>query len=426
MTKPDSPLGEPDQNAPANPPPPPGTVSRAANLVSNLAAFLSPRSLQGPLLLLALILAMVMVNSPLAWLYDELLGATFEIRLEGFGLQKPLLLWINDGLMALFFLLVAIEIKHERIEGHLARMSQVTLPLVCALFGVAVPAGVYLLVAGHDPVARNGWPIPAATDIAFSLAVLGAFGTRAPRSLTAFLMALAVFDDLMAILIIAVFYAGNISLTAHVVALVLTLVLFVLNRLRVASLGAYFLVGLCLWVAVLKSGVHATLAGVVIGFAIPYRGRRPDAPSPMKELEHRLHPWVALLVLPVFAFANSGVSLAGFSLQTLQEPVTLGIAAGLVLGKTLGVFAAAAALIRLRLVPMPEGASWPSLLGTCAVSGIGFTMSMFLGSLAFEGQEAGYAGQMRLGVILGSAVAAAVGIGLLHGALPRARPAAVA
>lgn len=397
----------------------PKPVAKAHSLVSSLKDYLNPKSLQGPLLLAALVLALIAENSPLAGLYDHLLHATFEIRLNDLGLAKPLLHWINDGLMALFFLLVALEIKHEAIEGHLSKRSQIVLPGVCALAGIAVPAAIYLACTWGSEVAMRGWAIPAATDIAFSLAVLGIFGRRVPRALTAFLMALAVFDDLAAILIIAIFYAGSLSWTAHVVAAAITLLLFLLNRFRVTSLGIYFVLGVILWVAVLKSGIHATLAGVVLGFTIPYRGRLPDDPSPLKQLEHKLHPWVAIVVLPAFAFANSGISFAGFGVDTLLQPVTLGIAGGLVLGKMLGVFAAGMLLVKLGLAALPEGAGRRAFLGVCAVAGIGFTMSMFIGTLAFEGHDRTYASGMRLGVIVGSAVAAAAGVALLHWSLPR-------
>jgi NhaA family Na+:H+ antiporter len=343
----------------------------------------------------------------------------FEIRLENLSLQKHLLHWINDGLMALFFLLVAVEVKHELIEGHLSSLAKVTFPTLCALAGVAVPAGIYLLCTRNDPVAVHGWAIPAATDIAFSLAVLGAFGRRVPRSLTAFLMALAVIDDLAAIVIIAVFYAGEISWTAQMVALAVTALLLLCNRLRVTKLGVYLVLGMILWVAVLKSGVHATLAGVVLGFAVPYRGRQGEL-SPMRELEQRLHPWVAIVVLPLFAFANSGISFTGFRADMLLHPASLGIALGLVLGKAAGVFGAGMLLAKLGLARLPEGSSWAAFLGVSVLAGIGFTMSMFIGTLAFE-DAADYAAEVRIGVLAGSVTAAVCGALLLCCVLPKDR-----
>ena len=399
------------------------TESAAPGLASDLDGYCRVRSWSGILLLLATVLALVFENTALRDVYDRLLEARLVVTLDGNGIEKPLLLWINDGLMALFFLTIALEIKHEAHEGSLRSRAQVVLPGVAAIGGIAAPALLYWLVTRHDPVAVRGWAIPCATDIAFSLAVLGTFGSRLPRELKAFLMTLAVFDDIGAILIIAAFYTDKMSWTAHGVALVATVILFTLNRRRVESLIPYAVVGLVLWVAVLKSGVHATIAGVVVGLSIPYSTPHPDDPgrkelSPAKRLEHALHPYVALGILPLFAFANAGVPLEGLSADTFLEPTTLGVASGLVVGKVVGIFGLSFLVLRLGLARMPAGLGYGALLGVSALAGIGFTMSMFIGTLAFE-EALDYAGAMRLGVLSGSAVAALVGVAVLHLALPR-------
>ncbi len=391
-------------------------------LASDLEHYSRIQSWSGPLLVIATILALAVVNTGFGAHYARLLDAQLVVTLEGFGVAKPLLLWINDGLMALFFLVIALEIKHEAHEGSLRKLSQVVLPGIAALGGIAVPALLYYWTTRHDPIAVHGWAIPCATDIAFSLAVLGLFGTRLPRALKAFLMTLAVFDDIGAILIIAVFYTEKVSWSAHGIALVATLILFALNRKRVESLLPYGVVGTILWLAVLKSGVHATIAGVIIGLAVPYSTPNPSDPgraelSPTKRLEHALHPWVALGILPIFAFANAGVSLRGLSLETFQEPTTLGILIGLVCGKVIGIFSLAWLVIATGLAKRPEGVTNSALLGTSAIAGIGFTMSMFIGTLAFEDQLH-RTDSMRLGVLTGSTIAAVLGILILHWALP--------
>ena len=339
-------------------------------------------------LLGAALLAMVLVNSPAR--------AAFEAALA------PLHHWINDGLMAVFFLLVGLEIKREVVEGELSKPSQVALPVVGAIGGMAVPALIYLLLSRADPAAANGWAIPSATDIAFSLGVLAALGRRVPLSLKVFLTTLAIVDDLGAIAIIATVYTANLSAFALAAAAVLLVLLFALNRLGVRALWPYLLLGLLLWASVLKSGVHATLAGVALAMFIPLKNH-----GPLHGLEHRLKPWSAWLIMPVFALANAGVALAALSPAILLEPVPLGIAAGLFLGKQAGIMLAVGVPIALGWVAMPAGASWRGLYGVSILAGIGFTMSLFIGSLAFA--DPAHETQVRVGVLAGSLLSAVVG-----------------
>jgi len=380
------------------------------HLVSSIREFLALEAAGGIVLVIAAVAALALANSPAAWLYERLLATPLEIRVDRFGIVKPLLLWINDGLMAVFFFLVGLEIKREVLEGELSQRSQIALPAIAAVGGMAVPAAIYAALIWGDPVALQGWAIPAATDIAFALGVLSLLGDRVPNGLKVFLLTLAILDDLGAIVIIALFYSGNLSGVSLAVAAAALIALFALNRSGVQRIAPYLLVGLVLWVSVLKSGVHATLAGVVLAFFIP-RQRGP-------ELEHDLHPAVAFGILPLFAFANAGVRLEGVGLGALLEPVPLGIAAGLLFGKAVGVFAAAALAIRLGWARIPGGGNWSSLLGVAVLCGIGFTMSLFIAGLAFEGAGAEFAVQTRLGVLGGSLLSAVLGYALLRAALP--------
>ncbi|MCA9627453.1 MAG: Na+/H+ antiporter NhaA [Myxococcales bacterium] len=374
--------------------------------------------LGGFLLVGATIAALVFENTALRETYQSLLQASLGVGSGGLRLEKPALLWINDGLMAVFFLLIALEIKHEVKAGQLRKLSQVMLPAIAAVGGIAVPALIYLGVTRGVSEAAPGWAIPSATDIAFSLAVLGLFASRVPRSLTTFLMTLAVFDDIAAISIIALFYSASLNLTALAVAGALSAGLLVLNRLGVTRLLPYLLVGALLWIAVLKSGIHATIAGVIVGLTIPYGSTDPTERSPVRTLERRLHPWVMLGILPIFAFANAGVSLRGMSLESLATPTALGVGLGLALGKVVGIFPISWLAMRLGWVPRLEGASTAGLLGVSVLAGIGFTMSIFIGSLAFSHAPAQLE-SMRVGVIFGSLLSALVGGGLLALALPR-------
>ena len=360
-------------------------------------------------LLVAAIAALVLANSPLAGAVNGILKTRLGIEWGPVSLAKPLLLWINDGLMAVFFLLVGLEIKRELMEGALSQPSQVALPVAGALGGMAVPALVYLFIARSDPAALHGWAIPAATDIAFSLGVLAALGNRVPLSLKVFLTTLAIVDDLGAIIIIAIFYTHDLSTLALSFAALFIVALGLLNRFGVRRLAPYLVVGFLLWVSVLKSGVHATLAGVVLAMFIPLRSAgEADEKRPAIWLEHVIKPWSAWFIMPVFAFANAGLPLAGLSLASLMAPVPLAIAGGLFLGKQLGIVLGAAALILPGIAAMPRGATWRGLYGVAILGGIGFTMSLFIGSLAFP-DDAVRESQVRLGVLAGSLLSAVSG-----------------
>jgi Na+:H+ antiporter, NhaA family len=342
--------------------------------------------------------------------YTKFLDIPVEVRFGGFQIAKPLLLWINDGLMAVYFFLVGLELKRELREGELSSPAQVLLPALAAGGGMAVPAAIYAWVNWGDPLTMQGWAIPAATDIAFALGVLSLLGKRVPASLKVFLMTLAVLDDVGAIVIIALFYTHNLAPASLVIAGSALAALFALNRSRVLGATPYLLVGAVLWASLLKSGVHATLAGVALAFFIPHKAAR--------RLEKDLHAPVAYAILPLFAFANAGLVLKGITPASLLLPLPLGIVAGLVLGKTLGVFGVTFLAIRLGFARMPAGANWRSLLGIAMLCGIGFTMSLFIGGLAFEGLGLEYATLVQLGIIAGSLVSGLGGYALLRASLP--------
>ncbi|MHC5022996.1 MAG: Na+/H+ antiporter NhaA [Planctomycetota bacterium] len=374
----------------------------------------------GILLVIAAAAALVVANIPgLSGLYDSLLAMPVEVTLGSLELDKTFLLVVNDGLMAIFFLLIGLEIKREVLDGELSSISQIALPGIAAMGGIAVPAAVYAAMNWGDPVAMKGWAIPAATDIAFALGVLSLLGPRVPVALKIFLMALAVIDDLGAILIIAIFYSGDLSITAHLLAAGAMVVLIVMNRLGVVRLGAYFVVGTILWVCVLKSGVHATVAGVLLAMTIPLRAEDEEGHSPLRHLEHLLHPWAAFFILPVFAFANAGVSFAGITMEQVMRPEPLGIAAGLLVGKLVGVLLLSWIAIQVGLARLPEGVNWGAMLGVSLLCGIGFTMSLFIGTLAFEGDEPVHGVYTRVGVLGASVIAAVVGYLVLNASLPR-------
>ncbi len=362
--------------------------------------------------------AMLIANSPLAQSYAAFLNLPLEIRIGGLGIAKPLLLWINDGLMAVFFFLVGMELKREVIEGHLSSLRTASLPALAAVGGMAGPAAFYAWLNWGDPVAIQGWAIPTATDIAFALGVLSLLGPGVPPALKAFLLSVAIFDDLGAILVIALFYTAQLSLLALIVAALIIAGLACLNRFGVARPAAYILLGIPLWIAVLKSGVHATLAGVVLAMFIPIRASGPSASSHpsgslLQHLEHILHPWVAFGVLPVFAFTNSGVPLLELSPADLFDPVPLGIVSGLFLGKQVGVLAFCFLAVRLGIAARPEGVGWWHLHGVSMLCGIGFTMSLFIASLAFGEGEA-YFGLERLGILIGSLISGLLGYAVLR------------
>ena len=377
-------------------------------LRSLIQRFFQLEAASGLLLIAAAVLALLISNSPFAHFYSSLLDVPVAVQVGALNIAKPLLLWINDGLMAIFFLLVGLELKREVVYGQLATPSQIILPGAAAIGGMLVPALVYAWFNQGDSEAMRGWAIPMATDIAFALGVLALLGSRVPTSLKLFLMTLAIIDDLGAIIVIALFYSSELSSLSLMLAGAALIGLFALNRLGVRQLGPYLLLGLFLWVCVLKSGVHATLAGVALAFFIPVKGNDPEH-SPLATLEHALHGWVAFGILPLFAFANAGVSLQGMNLQSFLQPVPLGIAAGLLLGKTVGVLGLTAIAVFTRMARLPEGANWGQLLGVAVLCGIGFTMSLFVGSLAFTPDVSPYAGQDRMGILTGSLLAAVLG-----------------
>ncbi len=371
-----------------------------------IAKFLRLESASGLLLMGAAALALVLDNSPLAWLYDRLLAVPMSVQVGALVVGKPLLLWINDGLMAVFFLLVGLEIKREIVKGELSSRATAALPVLAAVGGMVAPALVFVAVNQDVPENLRGWAIPAATDIAFALGILKLAGPRVPLSVKVFLTALAIIDDLGAIVIIAAFYTSQLALSSLGLATLFAVGLFVLNRRGVTRYTPYVLLGIALWVCVLKSGVHATLAGVVMALAVPLRGGG-DGSSPLERMEHALHPWVAFMVMPIFAFANAGVSLAGLSIGDLFAPLPLGIAAGLIVGKQTGVFLMTWLGVTTGIARRPAGASWAQIYGASLLAGVGFTMSLFIGTLAFEGPE--YAAAVRVGVLSGSLVCGLLG-----------------
>ena len=386
-------------------------------MISSIRRFIASESTGGIALALAAALALILSNSSYGLLYRQFVEMRGELRIgnDWLVLSKPLLLWVNDLWMAVFFFLVGLEIKREVLAGELASVKQASLPAVAALGGMVAPALIYVALNHADAVALRGWAIPTATDIAFALAVLMLLGSRVPASLKVFLTAVAIIDDLGAIIVIAVFYTAQLSMPMLLAAGGGVVLLFALNRTRVTSIGPYVAIGLVVWVCVLKSGIHATLAGVVTAMAIPLRGNDDNAHggSPLETAEHALHPWVAFAVLPMFAFANAGVLLRDVSLATLAQGIPLGIALGLVLGKAIGVFGASWLLMRTTGAQLPEGANTRQFLGVCVLCGIGFTMSLFIGGLAFSGQGAAYETQVKLGVLGGSLVAGVLGVALL-------------
>lgn len=377
----------------------------------------------GLLLLLAAAIAVFMRNSGSAGVYDLLQNFPMTFGFGAYSLTKPAVLWINDGLMAIFFLLIGLEIKREILAGQLSSRDQITLPVVAAAAGMAAPALVYVFFNTGSPETLRGWAIPAATDIAFALCLFSLVGRRAPLSLKVLLTAIAVVDDMGAIVIIALFYTAELSLMYLAGAGVCLALLIVLNRSGQMRLWPYLLVGALLWFFVFKSGLHATIAGVLTALTIPLRPRHPDQKPPLKRLEHALHPWVAFAILPVFAFANAGVDLQGLSLAMLLDPIPLGIAAGLFIGKQIGIFGSCWLMIRAGWARMPVNAGWIQLYGMAILCGVGFTMSLFIGGLAFSTPL--YLNEVRLGILSGSLISSLVGVAVLAMA-PRPRGEAAA
>ncbi len=374
--------------------------------ISFIREFLKLEATAGMLLVAAAALAMAIANSPLTGGYNALLESHVGV---GPWLDKSVIHWINDGLMVLFFLLIGLELKRERVEGALSNVRQIMLPGIAAVGGMAVPGAIYAAINWGDAAALRGWAIPTATDIAFTLGVMALLGSRIPLAVKVFVTTVAIIDDLGAIVIIALFYTEDLSLPMLLGALAVLAVLFALNRMKVTSLLPYLALGIVLWLLVLKSGVHATLAGVALAFAIPVRDGKGG--SPLHRLEHGLHPWVTYLILPVFAFANAGVHILDMAPADLLMPLPLGIALGLFVGKQVGIFATAMLAIRLRWAAMPRGGTPAMLYGASVLCGIGFTMSLFIGGLAFAGHET--MALTRLGIIIGSLASAVVGYTVL-------------
>jgi len=389
----------------------------ADTMTSAFKTFLKKDSAVGVLLMIATGLAMLFANTQLEVLYNYFLDTPIEIRLgRQIHIAKPLLLWINDGLMAIFFLLIGLEVKREVLVGQLSSRAQIALPGIAAIGGMLAPAIIYSIINLGDSTALNGWAIPAATDIAFALGILALAGDRVPTSLKIFLLALAIMDDLGAIIIIALFYSGDLSNSMLMLAALCLVALVILNRMKVMSITPYMWLGALLWIFVLKSGVHATLAGVALAFAIPLKNPKNPDESPLEYLEHDLHPWVSFLILPVFAFANAGISLSGMEISDLFSPVPLGIMLGLIVGKLVGVYGFSMAAIKMGFAKLPEGAANQHILGVAALCGIGFTMSLFVGGLAFEhtgGDAVAYLSTHRLGILTGSLLAGLAGYFIL-------------
>jgi NhaA family Na+:H+ antiporter len=396
-----------------------GTIKQHAK-TSAVRAFLSSEAAGGILLMAAAALAMIIANSPFTESYNHLLHLVIGPELTPKLGPMTVHLWINDGLMAIFFLLVGLEIKREFVDGHLSTWADRTLPMVAAAAGMIVPAIIYLAVAGGDPALQRGWAIPAATDIAFAIGVLALLGSRAPASLKLFLTTVAIVDDMGAVAIIALFYTAELNIVALAAAGGIWFAMMMLNRFRVNALWPYLILAALLWYATLLSGVHATIAGVMAAFAIPFRRTlaAPDAEdSALHRLEHALVKPVAFLIVPIFGFANAGVSLAGASFAALAAPLPLGIAMGLFLGKQIGIFTSVWIAVKLGIAARPSQASWLQVYGVALLCGIGFTMSLFIGGLAFTGPD--HADDVKIGVLMGSMLSAIIGYVVLRFAAPQ-------
>jgi len=390
----------------------------SATQQSFIKSFFKLESSGGIILVISAAVAMVFANTGLNELYRLFLDTPVEVRIADLHIDKPLILWINDGLMAVFFFLVGLELKRELLEGELSKPSNIILPGVGAIGGMFAPAAIYLIFNYDDPIAKNGWAIPAATDIAFALGVLALLGSRVPISIKIFLTSLAIFDDIGAIIIIAIFYTAQISTTALIVVAACIPILIIFNRREVVRKSPYILIGLIMWTATLKSGVHATLAGVLLAMFIPLKVSHDKNNSPLKSLEHDLHSVVAFFILPVFAFANAGISFSGMGIDQIVHDVPLGIALGLFFGKQIGIFGICWLFVKMKLAELPSGMNWSGLYGTACLAGIGFTMSLFIGSLAFDG-----AGVLpfdeRVGIVFGSVASGIFGFFILNGALKK-------
>lgn len=379
--------------------------------VGRITQFFRLEAAGGIVLAMAAVLAMIVANSPLHDWYHAFIHAPVVVQIGDFKIAKDAHHWINDGLMAVFFFLVGLELKREALVGELSDIKQIFLPALAAVGGMVAPALIYAVFNANTPY-LSGWAIPAATDIAFALGVLTLLGNRVPNALKVFLVSIAIFDDLGAIVIIALFYTSNLSLTSLAIALACLPLLFLLNRLNVVRLTPYLLIGLVMWAALLKSGVHATLAGVVLAFFIPLVDKTDPEHSPLEELEHDLHNTVAFGILPIFAFANAGISLAGASVGSLFHSVPLGIGLGLLFGKQIGVMVAVLIALKLKLASLPKNTTMMQIYGVSLLCGIGFTMSLFISGLAFDGVPDEF--DPRLGIIMGSIIAGIAGFLVLR------------
>ncbi|WP_183907336.1 Na+/H+ antiporter NhaA [Simiduia aestuariiviva] len=384
------------------------------SVLSALRYFFSLESAGGIMLILATITAMAVKNSDLSELYIQILNIPGMVQFGELSISKPLFLWVNDGWMAIFFFAIGLEIKHELLHGHLADRRQLVLPLAGAIGGVAVPAAIYLFFNWQDPIGIKGWAVPTATDIAFALGVLAAVGSRVPVALKVFLMTLAILDDLIAIVIIALFYTSGLSTTSLAAAACVMALMAALKAAGLRKSTPFILLGVILWVCVLKSGVHATLAGVVTAFFISTRAQEGQSLSPAALMIKSIHPWIAFIILPAFALVNAGISFDGLSLSRLMEPVPMGIALGLFVGKPVGVMFCAGVVILLGMARLPKEVNWFQLFGVAVLCGVGFTMSLFVGGLAFAEGGAGYARIDRLGILLGSGLSAVLGYIILR------------
>ena len=382
-----------------------------------IGKFIHRESSGGILLVIVTIIALILQNSALSEYYNGFLHTHVEIRFGDLQIAKPLLLWVNDGLMAVFFFVIGLEVKREVMEGHLSSIRQIALPGIAAIGGMLIPALVFIAFNQGESFAMKGWAIPTATDIAFALGILSLLGKRVPVSLKIFLMALAIIDDLGAIIIIALFYTNELSTVSIIIASVALIILYIMNRKGVAIKSAYFLVGIILWVSVLKSGVHATLAGVALAFMIPLSSIGKDGKvfSMSKEMEHDLHKWVTFMILPLFAFVNAGVDLRGISVGEMVGPVPMGIMLGLFIGKQVGVFGFSWVAIKLGWASLPKESSWLQLYGVSALTGIGFTMSLFVDTLAYNDTQI-YHYADKLAILLGSLFSGVLGYLVLIGA----------
>ncbi len=381
-----------------------------ANAAQSLRDFLKEESAGGVVLMIAAAAALILANSPLAGAYSAVLNAEIALTVSGAGIEKPALLWINDGLMAVFFFLIGLEVKREVLTGQLSSWKQSSLPLFAALGGMILPALVFAAINWNSPENLAGWAIPAATDIAFALGILALLGSRVPVALKALLLAIAVIDDIGAIVIIALFYTPGVELGMLIAAAAVLVVLALIGRAKVGSSLPYVLLGIALWFFVLKSGVHATLAGVALAMTVPLTSS--TGKDVLERMEHALHPWVAFLVVPIFALANAGVSFAGIELSAFAAPLPLGIALGLFLGKQLGIVGFAWIAVKTGIASLPDGIAWRQVYGLSLIAGIGFTMSLFIGNLAFTTPE--QLAAVKLGVLSGSLISALGGIFLLR------------